>query len=61
MRLLKNDGRFCVVAPQALCDAVAKAAARNMEGINSYVRQALLERLRRDGEKIEIRAARDAA
>ena len=58
MRLLRNDGRFCVVAPQALCDAVAKAAARNMEPMNNWVRQALLERLRRDGEKM---AARDAA
>ena len=58
MRLLKNDGRLCVVAPQVLCDAVARAAARNMSGINGYVRQALVEALRRDGEKM---AARDAA
>jgi hypothetical protein len=48
-----NDGRLCVAAPQVLCEAVARAAARNLEGVNTYVRQALLERLRKDGVQLE--------
>ena len=47
------DGRLNVLAPQALVDAVQKISARNLQSVNSYTRQALLEALRKDGVKLE--------
>ena len=51
----RNDGRFNIVAPKALVEAVQDMAARNWQSANAYARGALLAALKRDGVKVEVK------
>jgi hypothetical protein len=53
----KYHARINLDLPPALRDAARERAVRELIPLSAYVRQALLEALRRDGIEFDVRAA----